>query len=86
MSPRLVTRVEPVYPAEALSARVEGVVIVEPRTDTTGKVIDVKVLRSIPLLDQAALDAVKQWVYAPMCFNGAAIPFITTVTVLFKLP
>jgi protein TonB len=86
VSPTLVTRVEPVYPAEALSARVQGIVIVEARIDTKGKVTDARVLRSIPLLDQAALDAVKQWVYAPTCLNGAAIPVIAVVTVPFKLP
>ena len=86
MSPRLVRRVEPVYPTRAMSARVEGTVVLEARIDATGKVTDAKVLRSIPLLDQAALDAVRQWVYAPTCLNGAGIPLITTVTVSFKLP
>src|SRR5687767_773293 len=87
MSPRLVTRVEPVYPAQALVARVQGVVILELRIDTTGKVTDASVLRSVPLLDQAALDAVRQWAYAaPTCVNGAATPLIITVTVQFKHP
>jgi protein TonB len=61
-------------------------VIVEARIDATGKVTDVKVLRSVPLLDQAALDAVGQWMYAPMCLNGAATPSIITVAVPFTLP
>lgn len=86
ISPRLVTRVEPVYPAQALAARVQGVVILELRIDTTGKVTDARVLRSVPLLDQAALDAVRQWVYAPTCLNGVGIPVIMTVTVQFKIP
>lgn len=85
-SPRLVTRVEPVHPAQALAARVEGTVIVEMRIDPTGKVAEATVLRSEPLLDQAALDAVKQWVYAPTCFYGAAIPVIVAVPVTFELP
>jgi protein TonB len=86
MSPRPVTRVEPMYPPPALSARVQGTVIVEIRIDATGKVTEAKVLRSVPLLDQAALDAVRQWVYSPTCFNGAAIPLIVAVSVPFKLP
>lgn len=86
MSPRLVTRVEPVYPTQALAARVQGTVILELRIDTTGKVTDASVLRSVPLLDQAALDAVRQWAYAPTCLNGAGIPLIIVVTVQFKLP
>jgi outer membrane biosynthesis protein TonB len=44
------------------------------------------VLRSEPLLDQAALDAVKKWVYAPTCLYGAAIPTIVTVAMTFELP
>jgi len=86
MSPRLVTRVEPVYPAQALAARVEGTVILEMRIDPTGKVTEAMVLRSEPLLDPAALDAVKKWVYAPTCLYGAAIPTIVTVAVTFELP
>ena len=51
--------VKPVYPAIAQSARVQGVVIIEATIGPDGKVKDAKVLRSIPLLDQAALDAVQ---------------------------
>lgn len=46
---------------------------------------DVKVLRSIPLLDQAAIDAVRQWKYSPTILNGAPVPVIMTVTVTFAL-
>ena len=60
-APRLLKRVEPLYPAAALHARVEGVVIVEVWVGVDGTVTDAKVLRGIPLLDQAALDAVRQW-------------------------
>ncbi|MCK4336486.1 MAG: energy transducer TonB, partial [Candidatus Aminicenantes bacterium] len=45
----------------------------------------VKILRSIPLLDQAAFDAVRQWVYEPMVINGRPRSVIFTVTVIFKL-
>jgi protein TonB len=84
--PRLVTHVRPVYPTRAVSARVEGTVVLEARIDATGNVTDAKVLRSVALLDQAALDAVRQWRYAPTCLNGAGIPLIITVPVSFKLP
>jgi TonB family protein len=86
MSPRLVTRVEPVYPAQALAARVEGTVVLEIRIDATGTVTQARVLRSVPPLDEAALGAVLQWVYTPTCFNGAAIPLVATVSVAFELP
>ena len=51
----------------------------------SGKVTDAKVLRSIPLLDAAALDAVKQWEYTPTTLNGQPVPVIMTVTVNFTL-
>ena len=86
LSPRLERYVRPVYPTRAVSARVEGTVVIEATIDATGKVSDTKVLRSIPLLDQAALIAVRQWRYAPICFGGAGIPLIIAVPVSFKLP
>ena len=56
---------EPSYPDIAKQARVQGVVILECTISPQGKVTDVKVLRGIPLLDAAAIEAVKQWVYSP---------------------
>ena len=50
-----------------------------------GAVKDAKVLRSIPLLDQAALDAVRQWQFTPTLLNGVPGPVIMTVTVQFTL-
>ena len=50
-----------------------------------GRVEDVEVLRSVPLLDKAAIDAVRQWVYAPLLLNGQAEGFVLTVTVSFSL-
>jgi periplasmic protein TonB len=77
--------VNPVYPSIAQSARVQGVVIVEATIGPDGKVSDARVLRSIPLLDQAALDAVRQWVFTPTLLNGVPVPVIMTVTVNFTL-
>lgn len=82
-TPTIVTRVAPVYPAEALNANVQGVVILEATIDTTGRVSDARVLRSIPMLDQAAVDAVSQWEFTPTYLNGMAVPVIMTVTVNF---
>ena len=83
--PRLVHRVNPEYPSIAISARKEGVVILEATVGADGTVDQVKVLRSEPLLNKAAVDAVKQWRYAPLQLNGQAHPFILTVTVSFNL-
>jgi len=83
--PKLIQEVAPVYPEAARAAGVQGVVILSVRTDETGTVIDTMVLRSIPLLDQAAIDSVKQWVYEPMVIQGKAVPVVFTVTVRFQL-
>jgi protein TonB len=83
--PKLIKQVEPVYPEIARQARVEGVVTLEATTDIYGRVQSIKVLRSIPLLDQAATDAVRQWVYEPMVVSGRPRGVIFTVTVRFKL-
>jgi len=77
--------VKPVYPPIAQSARVQGVVIIEATIGPDGRVKEAKVLRSIPLLDQAALDAVKQWQFTPTLLNGVPVPVIMTVTVNFTL-
>jgi TonB family protein len=84
-APRKVKDVPPVYPTEALNAKVQGTVLLEATVDAIGTVSAVKVLRSIPLLDQAALDAVKQWEYEPTLLNGQPVPVVLTVTVNFTL-
>jgi protein TonB len=83
--PTKIRDVKPVYPAIAQSARVQGVVIIEATIGPNGRVQDARVLRSIPLLDQAALDAVKQWEFTPTLLNGVPVPVIMTVTVNFTL-
>ncbi|MDW7762065.1 MAG: energy transducer TonB [Acidobacteriota bacterium] len=81
--PKLIRKTEPVYPEIARQARVDGIVILEVMTDIYGRVQNVKVLRSIPLLDQAAVDAVRQWIYEPMIIDGKPRPILFTVTVRF---
>jgi len=84
-SPVKVVHVDPAYPPMAQRARVEGVVILEAVIGTSGRVESVEVLRSIPLLDQSAVSAVRQWQYRPAMLNDEAVPVIVTVTVHFKL-
>jgi TonB family protein len=83
--PTKTKHVSPVYPTIAQAARVEGVVILEATIGANGKVQEARVLRSIPLLDQAAIDAVKQWEFTPTLLNGVAVPVLVTVTVAFTL-
>jgi len=77
--------VRPVYPDVALKARVQGVVICEVLVGPDGRVKDVHVLRSIPLLDQAAVDAVRQWEFTTTLRNGDPVSIVMTVTVNFTL-
>jgi len=83
--PTKLVHVNPVYPTVAQATRVEGVVILEAIIDARGIVESVRVLRSIRLLDQAAIDAVKQWRFTPTRLNGEAVPIVMTVTVNFRL-
>lgn len=83
--PRQIEHVAPVYPALARASHVSGVVILQATIDARGRVMDVRVLRSIPLLDQAAVDAVRQWVFTPTLLNGVPVPVVMTVTVNFTL-
>ena len=83
--PRLIKEVKPIYPEDARQKRVEGTVILEATTDIYGRVQKVEVLRSIPLLDQAAIDAVRQWIYEPEIIEGKPRGIIFTITVTFKL-
>lgn len=83
--PKKTKDVRPVYPAIAQSANVQGVVILEATIGPDGRVTDARVLRSIPLLDAAALDAVKQWEFTPSTLNGQPVPVLMTVTVNFTL-
>jgi len=77
--------VAPLYPMMARQARIEGVVILEAVLDDQGRVESVRVLRSIPTLDQAAVDAVRQWRFTPAPLNGQPVPVVMTVTVNFTL-
>ena len=83
--PTKVVDLKPVYPAIAQSARVQGVVIIEATIGINGMVQEAKILRSIPLLDSAALDAVRQWRYTPTLLNGVPVAVIITVTLNFTL-
>jgi protein TonB len=85
-APALMHRVEPIYPAIAVSAHATGIVILEAIVDADGRVAEVKVLRSgHRLLDNAALAAVRQWRYSPLVLNGIRESFVLTVVLTFEL-
>ena len=83
--PKLIKKVDPVYPEIAKQAGVQGDVVIEVTTDIHGKVTETKVIRSVPLLDQAAIDAIEQWIYEPFIIDGQPRPVLFTVTCRFKL-
>ena len=83
--PTKIVNVAPIYPQEAKDARVQGVIIIETVVDEAGAVKEAWVLKSIPLLDEAALEAVRQWRYEPTLMNGVPRPVRMTVTVNFTL-
>jgi periplasmic protein TonB len=85
VTPRKVGDLRPVYPEIARSARVEGTVIMEAVLDTSGRVTQLRVIQSSPMLDQAALDAVRQWRYTPSLYGGHPVSVLMTITVRFTL-
>ncbi len=86
IKPPLKTKnVPPVYPSFAAQAHIQGVVILEATIGTNGKVKDIKVLRSIKELDDAAIKAVRAWEYKPTLVNGQAVQVILTIPVNFNL-
>ena len=83
--PRKISDMAPIYPPIARAAHVEGVVILEAVIAEDGSVRDVRVLRSIALLDAAATEAVRQWRFTPTLLNGEPVPVVMTITVAFTL-
>jgi periplasmic protein TonB len=75
----------PVYPELAKRARIEGDVVIECTIDPSGRVVDATVIRSIPLLDDAALEAVRGWRYRPTLVDGVPVPILMTVTARFRI-
>jgi protein TonB len=84
-APQKIFNLDPAYPPMARSAHVEGVVILEVTVDISGAVTGLRVLRPVPLLDQAAIEAVRQWKFTPALLNGDPVPVFMTITVRFTL-
>jgi protein TonB len=83
--PRKIKDVRPVYPQSALSDQARGTVIIDVTIGVDGKVQEAKVLHSVPSLDAAALEAVRQWEYEPMALNGVLVALVMTVIVNFTI-
>jgi TonB family protein len=83
--PRKIKHVDPIYPEEARAAGIAGAVIVGIVIGVDGSVIDTEVLRSIPELDQSAIEAVVQWLFEPTLLNGEPVEVEMAVSVNFTL-
>jgi protein TonB len=83
--PKKIVDVRPTYPAIALSVKVQGPVMLEAVINEQGVVERIKVLRSIPLLDGAAIAAVQAWRYTPTTLNGVPVSVLMTITINFTL-
>ena len=84
VTPVKIVDVPAILPVQAQQAGVRGMVLVEVHIAADGTVSDAKILRSVPLLDEAALAAVRQWRYKPTLVAGTPVPIITTATVTFQ--
>jgi protein TonB len=83
--PKLLKRVNPIYPQEAFVKKIEGTVLLEILIDSTGRVSRVRVVNSIPALDQAAIETVKQWVFAPAIKRGRPVATVATAPLSFRI-
>jgi TonB family protein len=84
--PKKVVDVQPVYPEDAKAAGLEGYVILDIVIGEDGSVIEAGVMRSIPALDSAAIDAVRQWQFEPTLLNGEPVEIEMTVSIKFIRP
>lgn len=84
-APVKIRDVKPVYPPEARAARITGFVEAEVVLDAAGLVRDARIVRSVPLLDESALSAIRQWQFAPTVIDGVARPIVMTVTVSYNM-
>jgi protein TonB len=82
----LLKKVQPAYPRNALSMRVEGAVELTATISKEGDITHIKIVSGDSQLTRAAAEAVKQWKYKPYLLNGEPVEIQTQVTINFKLP
>jgi periplasmic protein TonB len=85
MAGNLITKTVPPYPVIAREARIQGTVVLQATIGTGGEIENLRVISGPPLLQQAALDAVRSWRYKPFYLNGEPVAVETTVNVVFSL-
>jgi protein TonB len=85
MAGNLLEKTVPQYPAIAKAARIQGTVVLQATISKTGTIQNLRVVSGPPMLQQAALDAVRSWRYKPYLLNGDPVEVETTVNVVFNL-
>jgi periplasmic protein TonB len=85
MDGNLLDKTVPQYPEIAREARIQGIVVLQATISTTGFIKNLRVLSGPPMLQQAAMDAVRSWRYKPYLLNGNPIEVETTINVVFSL-
>jgi protein TonB len=81
----LLDKVTPQYPAIAKAARIQGTVVLQATISKSGGIENLRVISGPPMLQQAAMDAVRSWRYKPYLLNGDPVEVETTVNVVFNL-
>ncbi len=83
--PRPIKQTRPQYPQEAFVKKIEGTVIVEILIDTTGRVTPLRIMQSIPALDQAAMETVRQWLFTPAIKHGRPVKYVAQAPISFRI-
>ena len=83
--PRVLLRVDPVYPLLAQATRVRGVVVISAVIDAQGNPAEMRVVSGHPLLIAAAMNALKQWKFEPTILDGEPVPVSWDITITFQL-
>ena len=81
----LIHKVDPVYPAIAKAAKIQGTVVLQAVISKDGSIENLHLISGHPMLAPAAIDAVKQWKYKPYFLNGEPVEVETTINVNFTL-
>jgi protein TonB len=82
---RILRQTKPRYPQDAFVKKVQGVVLIEFVIDSTGRVVRARVIHSIPLLDAAALEAVRDWIFSPAVKRGRPVATVARAPVSFVI-
>ena len=83
--PRALSTPRPAYPNDAFAKKVEGIVLLEILIDESGRVAEARILHSIPLLDRAALEAVKCWRFRPATRQGHPVAALARAPITFRI-